>query len=171
METPPIEDWVHPDIEIKQTANRGKGMFATKDIPQDTVVVLWGGNYVNKDQAEQAKQQGKLVMQFDEDLYSIEDRGTSNAYFINHSCNPNVWMQNAFTLETMRDIKKGEELTADYAMWETNEQKVSSWQCSCGAENCRGKVTGQDWQIPELQEKHKGHFLPLINKRIEKSKL
>jgi hypothetical protein len=29
-------------------------------------------------------------------------------------------------------------------------------QCRCGARNCRGVITGQDWRKKELQEKYRG---------------
>ncbi len=167
---PPKEDYINSKIEIRNAENRGRGMFATKLISQGEVVIIWGGNYVNKDQAEKAKTEGKLVMQFDENLFSIEDRGESSAYFINHSCEPNVWMKDSFALEAMRDILPGEELTADYVIWEANEEKISKWECVCGSKNCRHIVTGKDWQIPELQEKYYGHFLTLIQKRINNLK-
>lgn len=167
---PPKEDWINPKIEIRNTENRGKGMITTDSILKGETVVIWGGNYVNKEQAEKAKTEGKLVMQFDEDLFSIEDRGTSDAYFINHSCDPNVWMKDAFTLEAMRDIASDEELLADYALWETDEDKISKWECKCGSKKCRHIITGKDWQIPKLQEKYNGHFLPLIEKRINNFK-
>lgn len=167
---PPKEDWLSPKIEIRETSNRGKGMFALESIKEGEPVIKWGGTYVNKEIAQQAKAEGKLVMQFDEDLYSIEDRGESDAYFINHSCEPNVWMEGAFTLVAMGDVDTGEELTADYAIWETDESKVSSWECHCGATHCRHRITGEDWQLPDLQEKYLGHFLPLINKRIGDSR-
>lgn len=163
----PQKDWVSPKIEIRITENRGKGMFAVEPISKGEEVVVWGGNYVNKDQAEKARGEGKLVMQFDEDLFSIEDRGESDAYFINHSCEPNVWMKDVFILEAMRDISVGAELTADYVLWETDENKVSKWECGCGSKKCRRIITGKDWKILELQEKYRGHFLPLIQKRID----
>ena len=57
-------------------------------------------------------------MQRDTDLFSIEDRGDDDGYFVNHSCNGNLWMTDAFTLTARRDINKDEEITADYALWE-----------------------------------------------------
>lgn len=163
---PPKKDWISPKIEIKNTGTRGKGMFAIAPISKGEEVIIWGGNYVNKEQAEKAKSEGKLIMQFDEDLFSVEDRGESSSYFINHSCNPNVWMKDSFSLETIKDINIGEELNADYVLWETDENKISNWECQCGSENCRHIITGKDWQIPALQEKYRGHFLPLIERRI-----
>jgi uncharacterized protein len=127
---------------------------------------VWGGAYVNKEEAERMVQNGKLVMQWDDDLFSVEDRGEDDAYFINHSCDPNVWMSDAFTLIARRNISVGEELAADYALWEAREDYVSSWDCHCGANNCRGKVRGSDWKLPELQISYSGHFSPLLNKRI-----
>lgn len=162
----PKKDWLNPKIEIRNTQNKGKGMFAVDFIKRGEVVVIWGGNYVDKNKADIEKNNGKLVMQFDENLFSVEDRGESDTYFINHSCNPNVWMRDTFSLETMRKIEKGEEIVADYVIWETDEYKVSKWKCSCGSSNCRGIITGKDYLIPGLQDKYKNHFLPLINKRI-----
>lgn len=135
-------------------------------IPQDEPVLIWGGEYVNKAIAEKSKSEGKLVMQWDEDLYSIEERGDDQGYFLNHSCEPNVWMRDAYTLVARRDIAVGEEVAADYALWEADENKVSKWECRCGTKDCRGKVTGQDWQLLVLQERYRNHFSPLINKRI-----
>jgi len=109
---------------------------------------------------------GKLVMQLDENLFSIEERGDDPTYFTNHSCDPNIWMKDEVTLTTMRDINLGEELTADYVMWEADENFVSSWECICASPSCRKRITGKDWQIPKLQKKYAGHFTPLINKRI-----
>ncbi len=167
---PPKVDWINPKIEIREAANRGKGMFAIEPIIKGEVVIVWGGNYVKRKEAEKAKREGKLVMQFDDNLFSVEDRGECDTYYINHSCEPNVWMRDSFTLEAMKDINKAEELTADYCLWETNEEKISKWKCQCGSSNCRQLITGKDWQIKELQEKYRGHFLPLIQKRINKLK-
>lgn len=141
-------------------------MFAVEKIVSGESVLVWGGEYVDREVAEKAKSEGKLVMQWDEDLYSIEDRGDDQGYFLNHSCDPNVWMNDTYTLTARHDINVGEEVTADYAMWEADENKVSTWECQCGARDCRGRVTGQDYQLSVLQEKYQDHFSSLINKRI-----
>ena len=108
-------------------------------------------------------------MHLDNNLYSIEERGDDVTYFINHSCEPNVWMENAYTLAAKRDINKGEELTIDYAIFEGDNYK-SKWECKCGSKLCRKMITGSDWKIKILQEEYKNHFIPLINKRIKRNK-
>jgi hypothetical protein len=69
----------------------------------------------------------------------------------------------------MRDIKKGEEIYYDYALTE-NHPDFSFPKCLCGKANCRGKISGNDWKIPELQAKFDGHFLPHVQKMVDEDK-
>ena len=162
----PKESRLNPKIAIRETDSRGKGMFAMEPIKTGEAILVFGGEYVNAEEAKEAERRGKLVMQWDDDLFSVEDRGADPTYFINHSCDPNTWMEDAFTIVAKRDVEVGEELTIDYALWEADENYVSRWECKCGSSMCRKRVTGNDWRLPELQERYKGHFTPLINKRI-----
>jgi hypothetical protein len=50
----------------------------------------------------------------------------------------------------MRDIRAGEELTTDYALFFDHDQTM---QCRCGTPSCRGTVSGRDWQRPDLQRR------------------
>ena|SRR3989344_2944117 len=153
--------------KIKNSPVEGKGLFANNDITKGETVLQFGGNYTNKVGADEALKNGKLIMQWDEDLYSYEDRGDDDGYFLNHSCDSNTWMIDAFTLVAKRDIKNGEEITADYVLWESDENYISNWECKCGAQNCRAKITGKDYQKKNVQELYKDHFSPLIQKKIK----
>jgi hypothetical protein len=44
------------------------------------------------------------------------------------------------------------------------------FDCQCGAHNCRKHVTGNDWQIRELQDRYAGYFAPHIQRRIDEQK-
>lgn len=56
--------------------------------------------------------------------------------YTNHSCNPNSSLSlNPPSLIALKDIKKNEEITADY---ENTELKVKKVKCNCRSENCRG---------------------------------
>ena len=70
------------------------------------------------------------------------------------------------TVGARRDIAAGEELTLDYALFSS----APEWrmECHCGSALCRRVVTGNDWRLPELQERYAGHFSPFINVRIAK---
>lgn len=143
-------------------------MFARGSIVAGEPLVVFGGEYTDAMGAKRAQTSGKLVMQWDDDLFSIEGRGDDQGYFINHSCDPNAWMEDACTIVAMRGIANGEEITADYALWEADENHVSPWSCQCGSTLCRKKITGRDWRMPELQKRYREHFSPLLNKRIKK---
>ena len=166
----PEDTLISPKIEIREIPSKGKGMFAKELIREGEKIMTWGGewgvDYMDKDGAEKAAAEGKLIMQWDDDLFSAETRGDSEGYFINHFCDPNTWLVDAFTHVARMDVQPGEEVTNDYAMMEADENFVSSWICKCGSPLCRGKVTGKDWRLQYLQERYKGHFTPLINKRI-----
>lgn len=164
------EDWINPKIETRQVIDKGIGMFAIRPIKKGEKVLIWGGEYINKEQAEKAKSKGKLVIQWDDNLFSTEDAGNDRGYFINHSCDPNAWMSDTFTIVAMKDINIGDEITIDYAIFEDNENYISKWECKCGSPICRKKITGRDWELEKLQKKYKNHFSPLINKKIYKSK-
>jgi hypothetical protein len=99
-------------------------------------------------------------------MYSVATNDDDNAFKINHSCDPNVWMQSAFTLVARRAIAAREEVVADYALWETSEAYVASWECHCGSALCRRRITGRDWRLPDLQERYRGHFSPVLERRI-----
>jgi SET domain-containing protein len=160
--------WITPKVTIQNSSMEGREMFAIEPILKGEKVVIFGGLYTDRKGAEKVKKKGKLVMQWDNDLFSIEERGDDPTYYINHSCDPNIWMEDAYTLVARRNIPSGEEVVADYAMWEADEDWVASWQCKCDSELCGGKITGKDWRNPKLQEMYKGHFSPLLNRRIGK---
>lgn len=160
-------DWITPKAEIKNSNKGGKGLFAKEKIFCGEKVVVWRGKYTDKKGADEAKKGGKLVMQWNTNLFSVENRGDDSGYYINHSCDSNLWMKDAYTLIAKTDINRGEEITADYVLWEADEAYVSKWNCKCGAKVCRKKVTGVDWKVKEIQNRYKDHFSPLINKRID----
>lgn len=101
--------WITPKANVNLSGVSGKGLFAKVPIKENEKVVVWKGNYFNKSEADKVKSEGKLVMQWDEDLFSVEERGDDIGYYINHSCDPNLWMQDAYTLVAKRDIREGEE--------------------------------------------------------------
>lgn len=94
---------------------------------------------------------------------------------MNHSCDPNLWMENEVTLSARRDIAKGEELTADYAMWTTNllleGASCYRFECNCSSDLCRNFITADDWKSSALRKRYKDHFSPYINKKIENAQI
>ena len=161
--------YINPKIEIKNSSISGKGMFAKEDILKHEVIIKWGGEFLTTKEAKKKESQGFLIIQIDDDLWSVEKYGEfEEDYFINHSCDSNCWMVDGKTFTARNNINKGEEITVDYSLFES-EDYISQWECKCGLDNCRKKITGKDCLISDVQKQYRFHFSPVVQKRIEKS--
>jgi hypothetical protein len=163
--------WIDPRIEIRESPGRGKGSFAVAPIGAGEIVTIWGGQIFTLADVQAGKALKELLATIGEGLYLGEAKSDEPYFpgpdhYLNHSCDPNVWMVDEVTFAARRDIATGEELTADYALWEGDETYVMRWTCSCRSPLCRGRVTGRDWRLRDLQERYRGHFSPFINERI-----
>jgi len=150
-------------------------MFASAPIRQGEVVTVWGGTLLltdddlSGDQARMWQVEGYVWATVGEGLYlaaRLDPQEEDLTDYINHSCDPNVWMSDAVTLSARRFIAAGEELTIDYCLFEGDEDHVPAWTCRCGSAHCRGRFTGRDWRRADLQERYRGHFSPFVEARI-----
>lgn len=113
-----------------------------------------------------------LAYQVDEDLWCGSDpdleipESYQQEYFVNHSCNGNSWYIGDDELVALRDISPGEEICYDYCLTEADPD----WrlECRCGAAECRGVITGNDWKRADLQSKYRDHFTAYITRLINR---
>lgn len=151
----------------------GRGLFALAPIRAGEAVIIWGGVVFTRAEVEAGKVAPGSAGRIGEGVYLGSWAGTydrerdDRGDFINHSCDPNVWMQDEVTQVARREISAGEELSMDYSMIQEEEDWVAPWVCQCGSALCRGRVRGTDWQREDLQRRYAGHFSPFINRRIE----
>jgi SET domain-containing protein len=83
----------------------------------------------------------------------------------NHSCDPTLWWADGYTLVARRDLASGEELTHDYAT--SIDDPAYLLACHCQTYRCRQLISGDDWQIPQLQQRYEGHWTPALQRRID----
>jgi SET domain-containing protein len=170
----PKKDWFDDRIEIRDSNISGKGSFAKSPIKKGEKVIQWGGGYiVTKKEFERDFPKGKYMPEssvtYDENhkWVHLADSKESPDPFLNHSCDPNLWFIEGWSLEARRDINAGEELTFDYSTGETYPLQS---ECGCGSKNCRKNVTGGEWKDKKFREKYKGHFNAYIQGLIDKEK-
>jgi uncharacterized protein len=161
--------WFDPRITLKPSTIHGKGLFASELIQANEVVMIWGGTLYTRQDLQDIRA-GKLKVEefsysFIEEDILIAAPSDGLDYFVNHSCDPNLWMSNDVTVVARRAILPGEEITGDYAVWEAEPNYVLA-ACQCGSVQCRKQVSGNDWMLPELQTRYQDHFLPYISRRI-----
>jgi SET domain-containing protein len=160
-----------PKIEVRDDTLSGRGVIALEDIAKDEVVAIKAGHIVNAEQLVKISAEvGDLALQIDDDFYltpgcagEIDDMSV----FINHSCDPNVGFRGQVIYVAMRDIKAGEELFHDYSMERSDDYFLD---CHCGSPKCRHQVTGQDWRLPELQERYGRYFSVYLRQKIDAGK-
>lgn len=160
-----VADHVAVAVEIRLTAS-GRGVFATEPIEAGATVAVFGGAAIDGETLRSLphhQQQRSLQVADDVYLLTVHDAGVG--HLINHSCDPTCRLMGEITLVAARRIEAGEELSYDYAT--TDSTPYDEFECCCGSERCRSKVTGEDWMDPVLRERYRGWFSPYLQRRID----
>lgn len=150
---------------LPKADGNGHGIFAQVPLKRGELLAVFGGSvYPGELFTALPERERSLSLQVEENLFLVPDKIDEGDY-VNHSCDPNAGLSGQIALVAMRDIRPGEEVCFDYAMSDT--QPYDEFDCRCGAANCRGRVTGSDWRIPELQQRYKGYFTPHVQRLID----
>ena len=97
---------------------------------------LFKGNVVLKIDGKETSLRDKYTIQVSPNLHIIPNDDSGK--YINHSCFPNLMVNERRQFVALMDIKKGEEITFDYNS--TEDELAEQFYCNCGHENCRGKI-------------------------------
>lgn len=160
--------YITQKLEVRAAPEKGgNAVYARKPIKKDEVLAVWGGQVVTLEQvlALPREEQGHTIQIYDE-LYLAPMGMEEPADYINHSCNPNAGVCGQISLVAMRDIAANEEITFDYAM--ADSSSFDEFECACGTNTCRGRVTGNDWKRPDLWARYDGYFSTYLQVKIER---
>ena len=121
------------DVIVKESKIHGKGVFAARDFKKGEVVIDWSTctETLTKEQVDELSDTKKrYVSCLRGEKYVLFK---SPGKYVNHSCDPNTKAINGCDV-AIREIKKDEEITADYVA-----EKVPglNMKCNCGSKNCR----------------------------------
>jgi hypothetical protein len=167
----PSDVWIDERVIVGPSDIDGRGLFAAADIDEGTVLVRLGGRIVTTGELEDLMADARRDPAASYiDTLTIEDGihlvlpSESRAHFGNHSCDPTLWHDGAFELAARRNVSRGTELTIDYG---TNSGAPGfAMRCHCGAPECRGEVTSDDWKRTELRRRYGAHWTPALLERI-----
>ena len=141
-------------IKKSNIDRKGLGLYATKDIKEGTRIIDYIGKIITKKQTEESEKfdNAKPIYLFNlNKKYDLDgDVFGNTARLINHSCSNNcdyngtglkLWVM------AIKDIQKGEELTADYGFG--YDQDYKQFPCKCGTKNCCGYIVRAEsrWRI------------------------
>lgn len=163
----------NPYVTVRRSKIHGNGVFAKKDIPEDTKIIEYIGNKLTKAQSDVRAQEiedkakrfgsGAVYIFTLNKTHDIDGSVSWNkARFINHACETNCEsdiIRGKIWIMATRDIKKGEELFYDYGYDLTNWQ---AHKCRCGKKSCVGYI---------VSEEKRGRLKKLIEKEKAKKKV
>ncbi len=164
-----LKSYISPKLIVhSQPKKGGFGVFSLRPIMKGELLAIFGGHVLTYQQLMRLPfYLHSLSLQVQKDLYLVSFV-VEGADRINHSCNPNAGISQANHLVAIKTIEAREEICFDYAM--TDSSDYDEFICFCGQPQCRGKMTGNDWRSPELQERYEGYFSPYLNYQIQEEK-
>ena len=155
--------------EVKKSKIHGRGLFTKENIAKGEKVAIKGGRIVDRKFIDNNPKIVKSSeLQIDDFHYiapTNKEEFRKSMIYVNHSCEPNVGLGGKNVFIAIRNILKGEEVTADYGIFENNDFKMI---CNCQTKNCRKIITGKDWQKKSLQKKYGDYFAPYLLQKIKK---
>lgn len=169
FQSEPLTMWIDRRLVLRASAIQGVGTFAIEPIPAGQLLILTTGGLVLTEQERQAG-----TIQLEVELYNAEILPGNRQiitpkvfhYYINHSCEPNAvdisQSPNVTQYIALREIQAQEELTTDYGIIGATIE-----HCSCRSLHCRGRVTPDDWQLPEFQQRYRRYFPRHIEQKIQ----
>jgi uncharacterized protein len=118
-------------VLVKKSKIDGNGVFALRDFKKNEIILHWDISHVlSIETVDSMSKEEKKYISFFNNTYVVMQEPEK---FVNHSCEPNTTAKN-FCDVAVRDIKKGEEITANY----TEELLPNtSMECNCGSSKCK----------------------------------
>ena len=162
--------WIHAYLELRQSPIHGFGLYATKQIPVDTLVAVFGGKVYTAQEIASLPDESfvkDVATQLNNDFFlgPLNERDIERGFFINHRCEPNTRIKNSIFLITIKNVDKDQEITFDYAH---SHNKQINMLCKCGAENCRKNISNTDYLDPGYYAKNKNHFVEWLRELADK---
>ena len=148
--------------------DRGFGMFAARALHRGELVERYEGRpHVLVSRGHVERHWRGLQRQWFEpyawpitaDLHIAWSENPDDWRPINHSCDPNAWLE-GLDLVARRDIAPGEELTVEYATF--CGPAMAPFECRCGAPECRRVILGSDHLLPAIRERYGDHVSEFV---------
>ena len=135
------------DLRVRRSRIHGYGVYARETIAPRRKVIEYSGERLNLRQAIARSRKvfgprgSKHLSIFRLSRSRLIDGavGGSGAELVNHCCDPNLKARiigEHIFFYSRRRIRKGEELTLDYALCPNHVRVL----CRCGSPNCRGTI-------------------------------
>ena len=149
---------------------RGYGMFAARHITAGEIIepyedqphMLVTRSHVERHwDAERRGVFARYAYPVGDDVYVTWSDDPDSWKPINHSCDPNAWLD-GLNVVARHAIAAGDEITIDYATF-CNEV-MADFECSCDSPECRGIIQGTDYLKP-FMDKYGNHVSSYVRSK------
>ena len=146
-------------VEVRQTPNMGRGVFAKTPIARGTCIAVCQGWLAATDALDDSWH----AMQIGPDTW-LCSAGDNLDDCINHSCDPNVgFITGEPALFALRDIAVSEQIAWDYS---TSIAEIGwTLDCLCGSSRCRRVI--RSWSELSAEERDRLRPIALVYLREE----
>ena len=134
-------------INVRESAVHGRGVYATRFIPEGTRIIEYTGQRVSWERAaDDENDPHTFIFGLDNGEVIDPTIGGNDARWINHCCDPNceaIEEDDRIFIYATRDVEAGEELFYDYALEidePVTDESKRKFACHCGSANCRGTM-------------------------------
>ena len=144
----------------KRSKINNLGLYALTNIKKNTRILQYKGKIITVRESETNPKfdNNKAIYLFNINKnYDLDGDFKFNvARLINHSCDPNCEVDGTgykLWIYSIKDIKKGEELTYDDGF--SFDKDFKNYKCNCGSKNCCGYIVRSEsrWRIKEYAKK------------------
>lgn len=147
-------DYSFPEVRIGGSRVEGFGLFSGQKIEKGKIVLpILGLLYrISKSKINYPKYSFPV-----NDDIALEP--ANEAGFLNHSCEPNLYVNDDWVLVALRDISSDEELTIDYG---TADYFDYGFECACKSAGCRKNYHGKICEDKSFRKANKSIFTPYL---------
>src|SRR5262245_65493042 len=127
---------------VKASPIHGRGVFAARRIEPGEITIDWTtcSEVLTDEQVRFLSVEEQMFVSIVDGKHVLFK---PPARFVNHSCDANARAGDGHDV-ALRAIEEGEEITIDYVLEQALELRLRTFQCRCGAANCRGLLTPVD---------------------------
>jgi len=158
---------------VQYRPSRGYGLYAERDLPPGELVYAYEERnqplvtrqYVDKawtNDPIKVRWFNEYAWPLTEDLWAIWSSDPEQWVPINHSCDPNSWLD-GLNVVARKGIPKGAHITMDYATFCAD--RMGEFDCQCGSALCRGKITARDYLEPFVGERYGNHVSGYVSSK------
>lgn len=148
--------FICPYIEVRETEEYGKGVFATAEIEPGAPIGDYLGIITKPDEGPEHDDGSVYDMWYSDEADICPQHEDDGVHLLNTSCEPNCAMTPVgrhTLLFALRKIFPCEELTYDYFMGDQDEDcEAGTDNCMCGSEFCRGTMYSNPKAYEEWDE-------------------